>query len=315
MLLLLFSVVAMAQSGSWSNANYLSPSWGNDYDTRASFDINNEKDLAKFAYMVNKGYNFQNKTVTLKAHLNLNRNTWTPIGKKEHPFRGSFHGGTYSISGVHLQEDGGEYAGLFGYIIGGSVEDVLLMNSNITGEEHVGSIAGGAENAMIAGCRVESSVTLRGSERVGFVVGLLKNGAKVQGCVSSARIEGETEAYGIAGSKDETSLVKYSLYTDAEQLIVGTQPGHYITTQIPGATLEYGTPAATYSVSNIIAYENGISYGGTRVAVKGETVTFSVEGSTITARTNILANGQALTATNGQYSLTMGEEDVNITQK
>lgn len=189
------------------------------------------------------------------------------------------------------------------------------MNSNITGEEHVGSIAGGAENAMIAGCRVESSVTLRGSERVGFVVGLLKNGAKVQGCVSSARIEGETEAYGIAGSKDETSLVKNSLYTDAEQLIVGTQPGHYITTQIPGATLEYGTPAATYSVSNIIAYENGISYGGTRVAVKGETVTFSVEGSTITARTNILANGQALTATNGQYSLTMGEEDVNITQK
>lgn len=132
---ILCSGIALAQSGSWSDKNYQSQSWGNDYNSRTSFDINNEKDLAKFAYMVNKGSDFKNKTITLRAHLNLNRNTWTPIGTKEHPFRGNFNGGSYSISGVHFKEEDSDYAGLFGYISGGNVEDVLIVNSTITGDE------------------------------------------------------------------------------------------------------------------------------------------------------------------------------------
>ena len=313
LLTILFSEATMAQSGSWSDRNYQSLSWGNDYNSRVSFDINNENDLAKFAYMVNNGYNFQNKTVTLKTHLNLNRNTWTPIGTEEHPFRGSFDGDGYSISGVHLKEGSYEYAGLFGYVNGGSVEGVLMVNSTIAGEEHVGSIAGGAENAKIADCRVEKSVKLRGEERVGCIAGLLKNEAKVLGCISTAKIEGETEVYGIVGSKDETCIVQHSLYTDAGRLFVGTQPGFYVVNQIPGTTLNYGTPTANYSVSLIIAYENGLSYTGHRLAVKGETVTFSVEGNVLTSRSKVLANGQQLTTSDGLYSLTIGEEDANIT--
>ena len=312
---ILCSGIALAQSGSWSDKNYQSQSWGNDYNSRTSYDINNEKDLAKFAYMVNKGSDFKNKTITLRAHLNLNRNTWTPIGTKEHPFRGSFNGGSFSISGVHLKEEDSDYAGLFGYISGGSVEDVQIVNSTITGDEHVGSIAGGAENASIVNCYVESSVKLRGEERVGHVAGMLKNGAKVLGCSSVARIEGDTEEYGIVGSKDETSVVQHSLYMDAERPIVGTQPGFYIACQIPGATLNFGMPTANYSVSNIIAYENGLSYIGSRLAVKGDTVTFSIEGNIITSRSKVMAGGQVLTASNGQYSLVVGDEDVNITQE
>lgn len=113
---ILFSEATMAQSGSWSDSNYQSPNWGNSYDSRTSFYINNERDLARFADMVNKGYDFQDKTITLKAHPNLNRNTWTPIGTKEHPFRGSFSGGSYSISGIHFPERADGYAGLFGCI-------------------------------------------------------------------------------------------------------------------------------------------------------------------------------------------------------
>lgn len=315
MSLVLSSGLAMAQSGSWSDKNYQSQSWGNDYDSRNSYDINNESDLAKFAYMVGQGYDFKNKTITLKAHLNLYRNEWTPIGTTEHPFRGSFNGDGYSISGVHPPKEGCDYAGLFGYVSGGSVEDVLMVNSAFTSNEHVGSIAGAAENATIADCRIESSVRLQGEARVGHVAGLLKNGAKVLGCSSLAKIEGETEGYGIVGSKDETCVVQHSLYVDAGRPIVGTQPAFYIDNHILGATLNYGTPIANYTVSKIIAYENGFSYTGNRLAVKGETVTFSVEGNTITSRSMIMANGQVLTASDGQYSLTMGEEDVNITQE
>ncbi len=69
MLLILFSAATMAQSGSWSDANYQNPSWGKDYNTKNNLDVNNEKDFAKFASMVNNGRDFKNKTVTLKAHL------------------------------------------------------------------------------------------------------------------------------------------------------------------------------------------------------------------------------------------------------
>lgn len=55
MSLILFSEAVMAQSGNWSDTNYQNQSWGNDYDSRNSYDINNESDLAKFAYMVVRG--------------------------------------------------------------------------------------------------------------------------------------------------------------------------------------------------------------------------------------------------------------------
>ena len=308
MLLILFSAATMAQSGSWSDDNYQNPSWGKDYNTKNNLDVNNEKDFAKFASMVNNGRDFKNKTVTLKAHLNLNRNSWVPIGSQEHPFRGTFKGNSFSISGIHLQEGSNLYAGLFGYILGGSVEDVLLVNSKLTGETYVGAIAGGLEGARIADCSLENTVVIQGKGHMGYFAGIVKSRSLIEGCASRS----QTEGLGFAGTQDETCEIRHSLYTDGSNFFVGSQPAHFVLNQIADASLNYGTPTANYSLTNINAYNNGMTYSGGRLAVKGEKVTFSIEGITIPSGSDVMANEVPLTVSGGQYTLTMGEEDANI---
>ena len=311
MLLILFSEATMAQSGSWSDANYQNPSWGKDYNTKNNLDINNEKDMAKFAAMVNQGYDFRNMTVTLKADLTMSRNIWVPIGTKERPFRGTFKGNNFAISGIHLQEKGNEYAGLFGYIAVGGVEDVQLVSSVFTGEGYVGAIAGGVENARIAGCNLEKNVEIQGTGHKGYVAGLLKNKAKIEGCVSKSR----TENLGLAGTQDETCVIRHNLHTDGNNYFVDSQPAHFVLNYIADASLNYGTPTATYPMSNINVYNSGISYAGSRLAVKGEKVTFTIEGVTISSGSKVMANDVPLTASGGKYTLTMGNEDAYIRQK
>ena len=310
-LLFLFSEAAMAQSGSWSDANYQNPNWGKDYNSKSNLDVNNEIDFAKFAAMVNEGKDFRGKTVTLKAHLTMSRNIWVPIGTKQRPFRGTFKGGNFSISGIHLKENGNEYAGLFGYILDGSVVDVQLVGSKLTGETYVGAIAGGLENARIADCSLETNVDIEGQGQKGYFAGLLKNNAKIEGCVSNSR----TEGLALAGSQDETCVIRHSLHTDGKNFTVNSQPAHFVHNEIADASLNYGTPTANYPLTNINAYDNGMTYGGGRLAVKGETVTFSIEGATITSGSKVMANNVFLTASGGRYTLTMGDEDAYIRVK
>ena len=227
LLLTVCQAAATAQSGSWSDANYQNPSWGKDYNTKNNLDVNNEKDFAKFASMVNNGRDF-NKTVTLKAHLNMNRNVWVPIGTKQRPFKGTFKGGGFSINGIHLKENANEYAGLFGYILDGSVFDLRLVGCKLTGEAYVGAIAGGLEKARIVDCTLETNVYIEGKGQKGYFAGMLKDNAKIEGCSSKS----QTEGLGFAGTQDETCEIRHSLYTDGSNFFVGSQPAHFVLNQI-----------------------------------------------------------------------------------
>lgn len=311
MLLMLFSVTAMAQSGSWSDANYQNPSWGKNYNSKNNLDVNNEKDFAKFASMVNEGKDFRGKTVTLKAHLNMNRNVWVPIGTKQRPFKGTFKGGGFSINGIHLKENANEYAGLFGYILDGSVFDLRLVGCKLTGEAYVGAIAGGLEKARIVDCTLETNVYIEGKGQKGYFAGMLKDNAKIEGCSSKS----QTEGLGLAGTKDGTCVIRHSLHTDGKNFTVNSQPAHFVINEIADASLNFGTPTANYSLTNINAYGDGMTYSGNRLAAKGETVTFSIVGVTIASGSKVMANNVYLSASGGKYTLTMGDEDAYIRVK
>ena len=193
------------------------------------------------------------------------------------------------------------------------MEGVLLFSSNITGNGNVGSIVGGADNARVADCGVNADVFLKGNGNVGGIAGILKNGAKVLGCINFAHRDGGSDIRDIAGSTDETSKVQHSLSVGVSLFINGTTPCYYIKNQIPRATLNYGQSVKTYSVSKIVAYENGLFHGDWFLASKGGTVSFAIDGIGITSRTKVFANGNELGVTDGKYTLTMGEEDVSIT--
>ena len=312
MLLFLFSEATMAQFSSWNDfIRFNNGYWGSDYHNKTDFGIRNESEFAKFAYMVNhQGYDFRNKTVSLYVRLDMDMYFWGPIGTEEHPFRGTFKGGNFTISGIRMQGND-KYAGLFGYVADGSVEDVQIGNSVIAGEGYVGAIAGCVENARISDCNLLKDVEIQGTGLKGYVAGQLRNRTRIEGCVSKS----QTANLGLAGAQERTCEIRHSLYTDGDYYFVDSQPAHFVLNHIADASLNYGTPTANYPRSGIIAYGNGMTYNGSRLAVKGETVTFSIEGVTVSKGSNVLVNEVPLPASGGQYSLTMGEEDVLISLK
>ena len=313
LLFTLSTVTAAAQSGKWTDPANRSASFGLLYNYRTEFHIDNEGDLAKFAYMVRQGHNFYGKKVTMRANLRMKSHYWVPVGTQAHPFCGTFNGNGYSISGLITTTGEGGDAGLFGSISGASVSNVLLVDCRISENDYTGAVAGQAQSSTIKNCRVEGDVSLSGKTAVGAIAGSITENSGITGCSAEGfTLEGDSEQP-LAGRKDSGSRVTNSISEGDATLLNGVTPVYSVNNLISGATLTYGTVQQSYNVSNIIIYGEGLSYGSKRRAVEGETVSFSVDGVTVTPRTKVMANGELLTASGGTYTLTMPARDVDIT--
>lgn len=107
---------------------------------------------------VNSGTDYENTYFVQTADITLS-GEWMPIGKDaDHPFKGRYNGGGYTNSGLIITTNG-QYAGLFGYVKGGSyqgsevnthlgeVHGVVLVNPVITvtatsSEQYAGAVVG-----------------------------------------------------------------------------------------------------------------------------------------------------------------------------
>ena len=102
-------------------------------------------------------------------------NNFTAIGTPDHPFRGHFDGGGFTVSNINIQVDPG-YQGLFGYVgTGGTVKNVTVTNSEIkvnqTSGDYAAGIVGCCAGGSVSGCFVYNTrITCKGSH-VGPIVG------------------------------------------------------------------------------------------------------------------------------------------------
>ena len=79
-----------------------------------------------------------------------NDSNYTAIGGNTRSFRGIFDGDGYAVSGINVNTSG-NYQGLFGHVNdGGTVKNVTLRSSSITGKNNVGGIVGYAGNATVS---------------------------------------------------------------------------------------------------------------------------------------------------------------------
>ena len=90
-------------------------------------------------------------------------NNYTPIGNNSHYFRGHYDGDGKIISGININSTGNDI-GLFGHVgTGGTVQNVILTEGTITGNENTGAIVGHNEGTLTAnyyrGCTVNSQTT------------------------------------------------------------------------------------------------------------------------------------------------------------
>ncbi len=189
--------------------------------------ITTAEDLAAFASYVNISTNGGlDRYFKLTDNIDCTGYSWTPIGDAAHPFRGTFNGNGYTISGI--ASSGYAYNGLFGY----TGEESLITLTAITGSvfsasagpSWTGALVGYQEGTMTS-CYSRSIVEVgadqTGSLYVGGLVGELGTNAVLQGCYLRP-----AEQDGLNVPAGKNNLVSYSSNVELTAgLLVGKTSG------------------------------------------------------------------------------------------
>ena len=264
-----------------------------------TYEIATKTDLYRLANIVNVSRN-ECEGITFRQTQDIVCDAgYTPIGYQgdDDPpsFRGTYDGQGHTVSGITVTRTGNtsadQYIGLFGYIYGGTVQNVVLANSTFTGYNYVGGIAGEISWGTVRNCRVESSVTIKvGSspaENFGGVVGYFHgSGALMTGCVSAATIENKgLNCYDCGGISGD---VQYCTIKDCL----------YIGTSVTG-TGYVGSIAGDKTGGTISNnYYTAISLGG----IGGNSSSSDQDGAR-SARTITLGEGISLAGTKTTYNV------------
>lgn len=137
---------------------------------------------------------------------------WIPTSKK---YAGVFDGSGYTISGLYYNGTA-DTVGLFGWVDGGTVKNVGVVNSYISGGNYVGGVAGRTSGATITGCYSKS--TVKGTQNTGGLCGY-NSTSTVSGCynLGSVSCTGYNVG-GICGYAEKGAL----LYSYNTGVVLGT---------------------------------------------------------------------------------------------
>ncbi len=145
-----------------------------------------------------------NDTTSIEHNFNA-------IGNSTTSFAGTFDGQNHTISGIRIYKDGNSSAdscqGLFGNN-SGTIRNVVLANSRITGYQYIGGIAGN-NTCTIDSCKVLNdvnihSVYLSDCQKHGGIAGATSG--TISNCVSSVQI---TEVAGVTSSSNYGGITGY----------------------------------------------------------------------------------------------------------
>ena len=161
--------------------------WALEQNAEGVYELHTAQDLKDFRGLVNGGKVGANAKLT--ADINLGDEPWTPIGTgPSNPYKGTFDGGGFTVSGVKVNINNGVYAGFFGFI-SGSVKNLNVSGeiaAESSGDIYIGGIAGSAQfnGPNITNCSFFGSVSADSAEGhvcAGGVVGQMMF-TEIAGC-------------------------------------------------------------------------------------------------------------------------------------
>ena len=234
--------------------------------------IPNAAELAFFSQSVQTDY-YEGKYVSLTADIDLNDKPWTPIGNNGNSFVGVFDGNGHTVSHVNVNLSNTKEVGLFGKTgnfgaaDGGSINNLTVRDSTITGTEceDVGAVAGYAH--IVINCQSINSV-VTGTMYVGGVCGQVSGSISRcynTGSVTGAGTKAEQPVGGVGG------LVEYRTTSDC--INTGKVTAAAINTRVGGV---FG---GLKKLSGSYCMNAGKVLGG---SAAGEVVGALTEGATIT---------------------------------
>jgi hypothetical protein len=158
---------------------------------------------------------------------------WTPIGD----FSGEFNGNNHVIDHLTITQTVYDRIGLFSEIsVGGIVSNLHLRGVKVTGDEHVGGLAGW-NSGTVSYSSVVGEVT--GNDRVGGLVGT-NDGGLIERSYATGEVTGSSHTGGLAGHLTALSTVNDS-YAAAKVTPVnpGTNIGGLSGSHEDGATINH----------------------------------------------------------------------------
>ncbi len=303
-------------------------------DDSGAYLIGSVDDLKTLAtYSSESGHNCDGLTFKLTADITFSYtsdtdNNFTGIGSSSSncQFKGTFDGQGFTISGIRIYKTGSNFddrnCGLFRDIKGGTIKNVTLSDTKITGYDSVGGFVGYNSGGTIENCTVTDSVIIgdvqSNSSNHGGIIGY-DVGGKIKNCVSSATVVASgsscTAYGGIIGGQlgnvtNANVKATYSVGAVYGQRSSGSFTGccSYNTT-VNGDVM---TDAVVLTVpAGVTAVDGGVSHDGKIYAKKNSTVTItlSVDSSNYFIFSGISG---ATKNSDGTYKYTVGETDATL---
>ena len=149
----------------WDGSSVDALNFNGDYAGRGTRTktIDSAASFVHFVSEVNKGETFETYTIYLNKNIDLAGHTINSIGDAEHPFKGKFDGGHYTIFNANINGNG-----LFGVVDGAEIKNVGLYNCIINSTGSAGGLIGKAINTDVINSFVRLG-SINGSEIGGLI--------------------------------------------------------------------------------------------------------------------------------------------------
>ena len=259
-----------------------------------TYTIHNAAGWGAFCDLLEGGTSFTGKTIYLNGNIEVSR----MAGDSGHKFTGTFNGQGNTLT---VSYSGSSYVAPFSYVDGATIQNLVVEGTiSSTGTRAAGVIGetgspgeGGTTTSHIINC-VSSSTITGGNYSGGFSIG---GNVEIEGCVfnGTINISGDYGGGGFVGYSQNTLTITNSLFAPQSGSsakgtfyyngTAGTITNSYYTTALGTAQGKAACPAiaapvgdathATYSVSQITPYANGLTCGETFYYGGGENVSVS----------------------------------------
>lgn len=103
---------------------------GGSGSASSPYEIKTHEQLSALAKSVNQGNGYAGYYIKLTADIDLSQYEWTPIGRLDNLFNGSFDGDNKKITGMNINAENVSYLGLFGCVdSNGTVKNITVCGS------------------------------------------------------------------------------------------------------------------------------------------------------------------------------------------
>lgn len=242
--------------------------------------------------------------------------SWIPIGNGDNHWTGKMDGQGHTISHLYIKTSQ-NYVGLFGYIDGATIQDLIFDNAKVenvnttgTNTSYTGILVGYAyaypdSPAHIKGIKTTKNCTVIGQEDTGGIVGFAN--INLENCENHSSVEGTKSVGGIAGRSAVINIRRSTNYGTVEnnKTYIGGIIGYAYGTSIEDCA-NYGKISSTGLYTGGIAgqtvanssIQNVFSYGDVtnnkNTNLYSGIIIGNVEGGTLTAKGIVAYNKEAL---------------------